>query len=683
MGIALLLFALAAPLLAQKPFDVNALMRLARVADPQVSPDGKTIAFTVQTVDLTANKKPIQIYTVPVTGGEPRRITTAGNNQRPRWSPDSRHIAFVSDRTGSEQIWTMDPDGSNAREVTSLSTEAGGVIWAPDGKRLVFSSEVYPACKDDECNKRELEAEKNSKVQARTYTSLLYRHWTRWQSKRRSHLFAITLDDGEIHELTPGDRDVPPFALGGPDDYAVAPDGQELCFAMNVDPEPAISTNSDLFAVSVLGGEPRRITSNAGADNSPQYSPDGKWLAWREQDRPGYESDRWRLMVLERATGKVNNLTEGIDRWVTGFTWAPDSTKLFFTTEDRGRQGVLMVPVQGGGARSIVAGAFSVDDLQMTSDGKTLVFTEQTASRPSEIYAAQSGGAAAPLTHFNDAVLGESQLRRLEDFWVDSPGGAKVQSFLLKPAAFLAGRRYPVLFLIHGGPQGAWGETWTYRWNAQVFANAGFVVVMPNPRGSTGYGQKFTDEINLDWGGKPFDDIMAVADYIEKLPFVDREKMAAAGASYGGYMVDWILGHTNRFKALVSHAGVFDARSEFGETEELWFPLWEFGGTPWDNPDLYAKWSPSHYAKDFHTPTLITHGELDFRVPFGQGLQLFTAVQIQKVPSKLLIFPDEGHWINKPQNSVLWYNTVLEWVKQWTEKPWVPPSVAPPAEQKQ
>jgi dipeptidyl aminopeptidase/acylaminoacyl peptidase len=278
------------------------------------------------------------------------------------------------------------------------------------------------------------------------------------------------------------------------------------------------------------------------------------------------------------------------------------------------------------------------------------------------------------LTHFNDAFLEPFQLPRLENFWVESADGTRVNSFLLKPAGFHEGARYPVLFLIHGGPQGAWGEDWGYRWNAQVFAAAGFVVVMPNPRGSTGYGQKFINEINSDWGGKPFDDIMAVTDYVAKLPYVDANKMAAAGGSYGGYMVDWMLGHTQRFKALVSHAGVYDLRSMFGETEELWFPLWEFHGTPWDNPEQYTKFSPSQYAKDFATPTLVVDGELDFRVPYGQGLQLFTALQLQKVPSKLLVFPDEGHWVLKPQNSVLWYNTFLDWVKHWVNKPWTPPA---------
>jgi dipeptidyl aminopeptidase/acylaminoacyl peptidase len=282
--------------------------------------------------------------------------------------------------------------------------------------------------------------------------------------------------------------------------------------------------------------------------------------------------------------------------------------------------------------------------------------------------AASGGGAPAALTHLNDDLLSAYDLRPMEEFTTTDAEGAPVHSFLLKPPGFDARKKYPALMLIHGGPQGSWGESWTYRWNAQVFAAAGFVVAMPNPRGSEGYGTKFTDEINGDWGGRAYDDVMAVTDYVANLPYVDSDRMAAAGGSYGGYMVDWILGHTNRFKALISHAGVYDLHSETGATEELWFPAWEFKGLPWQQPELYEKWSPSTYAKEFKTPTLVIHGELDFRVPYTQGLQLFTALQAQKVPSKLLIYPDEGHWVLKPQNSLLWYRNFIEWITEWTAK---------------
>jgi dipeptidyl aminopeptidase/acylaminoacyl peptidase len=329
-----------------------------------------------------------------------------------------------------------------------------------------------------------------------------------------------------------------------------------------------------------------------------------------------------------------------------------------------------LIPVAGGAARMVASGDNELDDMQLTRDGKTMVYTQQNGVSPVEIYrASSSGGTPVALTHLNDQILNTCQLTPLEEFWVDGAEGARVQSFVVKPYGFQPDKKYPVLLLIHGGPQGFWGHTWTYRWNAQVFAAAGYVVVMPNPRGSTGYGQKFIDEINGDWGGRAFDDIMAVADYIVTgMPYADASRMTAAGGSYGGYMIDWILGHTQRFKALISHAGVYDLESEFGATEELWFPLWEFGGTPWDKPETAAKWSPNKYVPDFHTPTLVVTGELDFRVPYNQSLELFTALQMQKVPSKLLVFPDEGHWVLKPQNSILWYKTFIDWMDSWIKK---------------
>jgi dipeptidyl aminopeptidase/acylaminoacyl peptidase len=464
---------------------------------------------------------------------------------------------------------------------------------------------------------------------------------------------------------------VPPFSLGGPDEYSISPDSNEVAFIMNADANLAVSTNADIYTVPIAGGsEAKKITTSPGADDAPNYSPDGKYLAFRSQARAGYESDRFRLLVLERATGRTTNLSEALDRWVGSVTWSPDSTRLFYTVEDRGRTGLQMIAVTGGGARNIVSGPSSLDDVQFNSDGSTMIYTEESGSRPAEIFrASSSGGTPVPLTHLNDSLLAGAELTPLEEMWVESSDNTRVDSFLVKPPGFSESRKYPVLFLIHGGPQGAWGESWSYRWNAQVFASAGYLVVMPNPRGSTGYGQKFIDDINGDWGGKVYDDLMAVADHVAALPYADPDRMAAAGGSYGGYMIDWMLGHTNRFKAMVSHDGVFDLRSMAGSTEELWFPIWEFRGMPWDNPDMYAKWSPSYFVKDFKTPTLVFHGEQDYRVPLSQGLQLFTALQMQKVPSKLVVFPDEGHWVLKPQNSVLWYNQFLGWIGEWLNKP--------------
>lgn len=655
----------------KRPFDVETLLRIQRIGEPALSPDGKLVAFTVATPDLDRNAQNRQIYVVPVAGGAPRQLTREGaTNERARWSPDSRQIYFISTRGGSSQVWAMEADGSKPRQITKLSTEASGVLVSPDGKKIVFASSVYPECAaDDICNQKNLDADAKAPSKARIYTSLLFRHWTEWQTRRRQHLLVANVDGSGIKDLTPGPRDVPPFSLGGPEGYAISPDSTELAFVINTDPAPANSTNSDIYTVPLDGGDAKKITANPAADDGPLYSPDGKYLAFRSQQRAGYESDRWRLTVLERATGKITTLTEAVDRWVGSFTWSPDSTRLFYTAEDRGRTGLQMIPVTGGGARTIISGDATLEEVMFTEDGRTMIYTEESGSRPTEIYRATSGGGAGqPLTHLNDALLAGVALTPLEELWVDSYDKSRVHSFVTKPPGFAATTKYPVVFLIHGGPQGAWGESWTYRWNAQVFASAGYVVVQPNPRGSTGYGQKFIDEINGDWGGKPYDDIMTVVDAVSALPYVDNTRMAVAGASYGGYMVNWMNGHTGRFKAIVSHGGVFDLASWARETEEQWFPLWEFKGSPTENQELYAKHSPSTHAKDFKTPTLVIHGELDFRDVTGQGLQLFTTLQQQRVPSKLLVFPDEGHWVLKPQNSLVWYRTVLDWLGEWTRK---------------
>ncbi len=656
---------------AQKlPLTAEAMMKFKRISEPAVSPDGKWVAFTAGIVDVEKNSTDRQIWIAPLAGGSPKAITTEGRNTRAKWSPDSKRIAFLSTRKNGQQIWTMNPDGTEARQITRLSTEADGHVWSGDGKHLVFISTVYPDCPDDACNEKRIADENTSKVKARMYTALLYRHWTEWQGKRRKHVMTIPADGGLVKDLTPNAQfDIPPFSLSGDEDLAVSPDGKEVAYTAKLDPDQATSTNSEIYTVPLEGGEAKKISTSPGADNSPLYSPDGKWIAWRSQDRAGYESDRWKLLVMNRESGAIETLTATIDRNIDGFTWYPDSKRIAFVMEDRGRHPAQMIAVTGGGARALTQGASTVGDIQFTSDGKTLVYTEQSGRSPVEIYKATSGGGApVALTRLNDQLMAQYGMPSFEEFTVVGAEGAQVHSFMLKPPEFDASKKYPLLLLIHGGPQGAWGESFSYRWNPQVFAAAGFVVVMPNPRGSTGYGQKFTDEIRADWGGKVYDDIMAVTDHAAALPYVDSARMAAAGGSYGGYMVNWILGHSNRFKALVSHAGVYDLRSMGGETEELWFSNWEFEGYPWQSPEVHERWSPSVHAANFKTPTLVIHGELDFRVPYGQGLQLFTALQANKTPSKLLVYPDEGHWILKPQNSLLWYEQFIGWVKEWTGK---------------
>jgi dipeptidyl aminopeptidase/acylaminoacyl peptidase len=655
-------------------FDAIQMMKLKRLADPQLSPDGKWVAYQATDVALDAGTRNTDIWIVAADGSSaPRRLTDhAAADTRPRWSPDGRQIAFVSARDGGSQVYVVPAAGGAAKKVTSLPTEAGGVLWI-DAARLLVSSDAYPGCDtkdgpavDDACQKKRLD-EAGKPSSARVYDRLLYRHWDAWDDHRRSHLLVAPVGGGPIRDLTPGDRDVPPFSLGGPDDYAVSPDGAEVCFARNDDPVEATSTNAELYVVPTRGGAAVKISGSPGYDGSPRYSPDGTMIAFRAQPRAGFEADRWRLMVYDRRTRATRSLTEDFDLQVNGVAWSPDSRTLFFTAAENARQPIYSVPATGGPV-TMVRGEGTFDDLQPSPDGRTLIATKVSATHPAEIYrVAVDGSAIAPVTRANDAFLAGFALRPGESVTYTGAAEKPVQAWIFKPADFDPAKKYPLLVLIHGGPQGVWGDGWSYRWNYQVFANAGYVVFAPNPRGSIGWGQEFVDDITRDWEGKVYEDILRGTDYAEALPYVDEERTAAAGASYGGYMVNWIAGHTDRYRALVSHDGIFDLRSMYTSTEELWFADWEFGGPPWERPEFYLRASPSRFVSRFKTPTLVIHGEKDFRVPLEQGLSMFTALQLRGVPSRLLVFPDENHWVLKPANSVRWYQEVLGWLDRWTK----------------
>jgi dipeptidyl aminopeptidase/acylaminoacyl peptidase len=663
-----LLFAASSMAQQKHPITFDDLISFGRVADPQISPDGKSVAFVVNRIDLAKNAGNTDIWLVPIAGGAARQLTQSDKrDDTPRWSPDGKRLAFISSRDGTPQVWILEVANGEARKLTSISTGADGVIWSHDGAHLAFTSDVYPDCRDDACNAQRDKAAEASKVKAKIFDHLLYRHWTAWKDGKRTHIFVVAAAGGTLRDLTPGDFDAPPFSLGGPTDYDFSPDGKELCFTRNTDKVEAISTNMDLWTVAVEGGQPTKITTNPAYDGSPLYSPDGKYIAYRAQRRPGFESDRFELLLYDRAAKTSRSITANLDRSVSGMAWAPDSRSLYFTAEDQAYSSIYRVGIDG--VVSILhTGPSYNDDVQVSPDGKVLVFTRQSISRPPEVYRASADGTDAKLlTTVNDLTLSRITLGAVESISYKGAGGANIQAWIVKPPSFDPSRKYPAIFLIHGGPQGAWSDSFSYRWNVQMFASRGYVAFAANPHGSTGFGQQFTDEISGDWGGMVYQDLMDGADYLAKLPYVDAGHISAAGASYGGYMIDWIEGHTNRFRCLVSHDGVYDLASMFGSTEELWFPLWELKGTPWDNPKLYEQWSPSSFVKNFKTPMLVVHSELDYRVPVAQGFQLFTALQLMKVPSKFLYFPDEGHWVLKPQNSQLWYKTVLDWIDQWTK----------------
>jgi len=666
LAIVITLF-ISASAFAQHAMRFEDLAAIHRIGAPQLSPDGKWIAYDVSTPDLAANKSFSGVYLIPSAGGTPKLISDAKHQDNgPAWSPDGKTIAYASNRDGgAHQAYLYDVAAGTSRKVSDLAGGAGTVKWIPDGSGVVVVSDIYPDCGvDPACIKDKTVAEGSAPTKARVLTSLLYRHWKAWQEPTRSHIIYVPLNGGAPRDLTPGAFDAPPFSVGGGDEFDVSPDGKELVFARDTAEHPEVSTNSDLFIVPIAGGAPKRITTRTGADTSPHYSPDGRWIAYRTQARAGYESDLWELWLYDRTGGPSRPVVADFPNWVESATWAADSKSMFVIAPYGGRDVVYEVALDG--KVSSIDDHSSTSALAVSKNGQTLYCARSALTRPTDIYAVNKRTAAAEqLTHENDVLLTSLRLGMTHSVYWTGADNARIQGHLVTPQGFDPTKKYPAIVLIHGGPQGAWSDAWSYRWNPEMFAARGYVVLMPNPRGSSGFGQKFLEEVSGDWGGKAYVDIMNGVDMLAAMPYVDGTRIGAAGGSYGGYMVDWILGHTDRFKALVSHAGVYDLKSEYGVTEELWFPEWEFQGNPWDNPEPYQKWSPDNFVKNFKTPTLVTHGELDFRVPINQGLELFTALQRRNIPSKMVYFPDEGHWVLKPQNSKLWYQTVGDWFDQW------------------
>jgi dipeptidyl aminopeptidase/acylaminoacyl peptidase len=665
-------FVLAAAFItaAQGTFGVNDMLALKRLADPQLSPDGRTVAFTLGTVDKAANRVVNQIHTVGVDGTRQRQITPGST---PRWSPDGKRIAYI---TGG-QIWTMDADGSDKRQVTRISTGAGTPVWSRDGRWIAFTSDVYPECKTDECNKAEDARVEASKVQAHVTERLLFKHWNEWRDRKRTHLFVVATSGGVAREITPGDYDSPPYAASSNIDYTFSPDGSSIVYLRNPDAVEATSTNSDLYIQSLSGGEGRNITAaNRGYDATPLYTPDGKYLLYRSQATPTFEADRWRIMRYNPQTQEVVELTQGFDQQVSEMVVSADSKTIYFTAGERGREPVFSVPVEPDFRLRIATHVKKVGDggyataLNISSDGRTLVFAANSMNAPNEVVKMNTDGTGVTaLTSFNNAALAPFGLSKPEEMTWKGALAHNIHGFLVRPARFDPAKKYPLIVLIHGGPQGAWSDAWSNRWNPQAWANQGYIIFMPNPRGSTGYGQKFVNDISGDWGGKVYTDIMNGVAEVVKKPYIDKARIGAAGASYGGYMVDWILGHNTdprfKFKVLHSHAGVYNLESMATATEEIWFPNWEFRGMPWENRVNYERWSPHKFARSFTTPTLVTAGELDYRVPVDQSLQLYTALQLKGVPSKLVIFPDEGHWVLKPHNSEFWHGQVFDWFRKY------------------
>ncbi len=631
------------------------------VSDPQLSPDGRWVAYAVATPSLTDNRNVSRIWLAEVATGANRQLSQGpGSDRSPRWSPDGKTLAFLSTRQNGAQVWVLDVTGGEARRVSNLPEGAGELTWLPDGKGFLVVGDVkWPP--QQEIDRRN----GDYPTDARLWTELLWRHWDEFRAGRRQHVFRVDLAGGEPKDLTPVDHDVPAIATGGDGDVAVSPDGREIAVAMHGDSIVADNTNVDIYLMAPDGSGLHAVTAdNKGADNTPRYSPDGQWFSWLSMERAGFEADRLRLMMRRRTVGQSDGRTvEATAGWslsVSSYTWCPDSKCIYAVVEERGRDNIYRIDVPSFRRTVVLPGGGVNTNVNVAADGKTLVYLHQSDTQPPEVWTL-----GKPLSHQNDAALAGLDLPPLAEYGFVGAQGDSVFGWIQKPPAFDAAKKYPVVYLIHGGPQGAWTDYWGSRWNYQLFASRGYVVAAVNFHGSTGYGQKFTDAISRHWGDYPYEDLMKGLDPVARLPYVDSTRMGAAGASYGGYMIYWLAGHTDRFKTLIDHDGVFNIVSMAGSTEELWFTDWEFGGTPSQNRQGYEQWSPLNSVKNWKTPMLIVHSQLDYRVDLSEGYQAFTALRRMGVPAKFLYFPDEGHWVLRPRNRRLWWGVVLDWLDQY------------------
>ncbi len=657
---------------APHPFNIQDQVRLARISSPAVSPDGQQVAYVLRTTDMAANRGNFDLWMVPAAGGEARQLTRGpAADTEPTWAPDGKSLYFLSSRSGKTQVWRLPLEGGEPEQVTDLPLDVGGFQLSPDGKSLALGLEVFPSCTNLACTVQRLEAREKQQHTGQLYDQLFIRHWDTWKDGRRNHVFVMPLAGGTPRDLMVGmDADSPTRPFGGSSDFTFTPDSKAVVFVARAEGrKEAWSTNLDLWQVPVTGGKPVRLTEHRkGTDTGPVFSPDGKTLAYRSMERAGFEADRLRVVLRNVADGKERVLTEKWDRSADSIAFNPDGKEIYVTAANLGQQSLFAIRLDTGEVRTLVEQG-SVNEVVTTRDGYIL-YTHDTLTAPADLWRTHPVARIAPmqLTTVNAEALAKIRFGDFEQFSFEGWNGEKVYGYMVKPVGFNPNRKYPLAFLIHGGPQGSFGNHFHYRWNPQTYAGAGFVAVMIDFHGSTGYGQAFTDSITGDWGGKPLEDLQkGLAAAKARYPFIDGKRACALGASYGGYMINWIAGNwPDGFECLVNHDGNLDERMAYYDTEELWFPEWEHGGTPWENPAGYTKHNPIDHVSKWKTPMLVIHGGRDYRVVDTQGMSTFTALQRKGIPSRFLYFPDENHWVLKPANSVLWHDTVIDWIKQWT-----------------
>lgn len=654
------------------PFSVHDMVAMDRISDPQVSPDGRHIAFVVRVTDLEANKGLTDLWLVNTDGTNLRRLTShPAADVSPRWMPDGKSLLFLSSRSGTMQVWRIPLDGGEAEQITREPLDVDHLVIAPNGKLIAYAMEVFPRHSPEE-TQQQLDEIASRKATGRIFDRLFIRHWDTWKDGRRSHVFVRPLEGGEaVDVMRELDMDAPTKPFGGSEEMSFTPDSRQIIFtARNAGRDEAWSTNLDLFLAPVdASAAPRCLTeSNLAVDTNPVFSPDGRTLAYLAMERAGYEADRMRIMVRSWPDGETRALTDLWDRSADGIWWSADGKTIYTTAQNIGQRSLFAIDAQSGKERVLVWEG-SVN--QPTPAGDRIIYTMNHLRGPAEIYSVKPDGTDVQrLTRINDEKLARARMGEPEQFSFAGWNDEKVYAYVVKPVDFNPAKKYPVAFLIHGGPQGSFGNDFHYRWNPQAYAGAGYAAVMVDFHGSTGYGQAFTDSIRDDWGGKPLEDLqLGLAAALEKYPWMDGDRVAALGASYGGYMINWIAGRwPDRFRCLVCHDGNLCEQLAYFDTEELWFPEWERHGTPWENPRSYQEHNPINLVKNWKTPMLVIHGALDFRVVDTQGMSTFTALQRRGIPSKFLHFPDENHWVLKPANSILWHETVIGWLDEWTKK---------------